>query len=157
MQINDFGNKNRVLTSWKEIASYLGKGVRTVQRWEKDFGLPVRRPVHSDKSAILARTSDLDAWIAMRCSTRSRDDGAASQNHQLLAARSSLVAALTTARMLHDNHATLVSEVQAALAGLHREIRRMQQDAETRSPAPVAEVPQDSALLPNTTRTTEAA
>jgi hypothetical protein len=25
-----------VLTSWKEIAQYVGKGVRTVQRWERE-------------------------------------------------------------------------------------------------------------------------
>jgi hypothetical protein len=31
------------LNGWKEIAAYLGRSVRTVQRWEKDFGLPVRR------------------------------------------------------------------------------------------------------------------
>lgn len=60
-----------VLTSWKEIAQYLGKGVRTVQRWEQDFGLPVRRPAGTNKKAILARTADLDAWVALRCSSRS--------------------------------------------------------------------------------------
>ena len=59
-----------VLTSWKEIAQYMGKGVRTVQRWEQDFGLPVRRPYGSNKKAILARPQDLDMWIAMRCKSR---------------------------------------------------------------------------------------
>jgi hypothetical protein len=29
------------LGSWKEIAAYLGRDVRTVQRWEKKEGLPV--------------------------------------------------------------------------------------------------------------------
>jgi hypothetical protein len=29
------------LNGWKEIAAYVGKGVRTVQRWEKAHGLPV--------------------------------------------------------------------------------------------------------------------
>ena len=28
-----------VMTSWKEIARYLGEGVRTAQRWESEFGL----------------------------------------------------------------------------------------------------------------------
>lgn len=32
------------LTGWKEIANYLGKGVRAVQRYERKFGLPVRAP-----------------------------------------------------------------------------------------------------------------
>ena len=32
-----------MLTTWNEVASYLGKGVRTVQRWEANLSLPVRR------------------------------------------------------------------------------------------------------------------
>ena len=31
------------LNGWKEIAVFLGKGVRTVQRWERDHGLPIHR------------------------------------------------------------------------------------------------------------------
>ncbi len=31
----------RRLNGWKEIAAHFGKGVRTVQRWEKALGLPV--------------------------------------------------------------------------------------------------------------------
>ena len=30
------------LNSWKEIATYMDRGVRTVQRWENG-GLPIRR------------------------------------------------------------------------------------------------------------------
>ena len=30
------------LDSWKEIAAYLSRSVRTLHRWEKDEGLPVR-------------------------------------------------------------------------------------------------------------------
>jgi len=52
-----------VLTSWKEIANYLGKGVRTVQRWERLFGLPVRRPKGKNRHAILAIPEELDAWL----------------------------------------------------------------------------------------------
>src|SRR4051812_44515354 len=33
----------KVLQSWKEIAHYVNRGVRTVQRWEALFGLPVHR------------------------------------------------------------------------------------------------------------------
>ncbi len=51
------------LTSWKEIASYLGKGVRTVQRWEAQLGLPVRRPNHRDRGIIFAHREELDAWL----------------------------------------------------------------------------------------------
>ena len=32
-----------ILSGWKEIANHLGKGVRTVQRYELELALPVRR------------------------------------------------------------------------------------------------------------------
>jgi hypothetical protein len=54
---------SKVLTSWKEIARYFGRGVRTVQRWEGEFGLPVRRAEGSDHRAVMAVTDELDVWI----------------------------------------------------------------------------------------------
>jgi hypothetical protein len=51
----------QVLTSWKEIAAYMGKGVRTVQRWEAEMKLPVRRP-GEDRHIVLAFPQELDAW-----------------------------------------------------------------------------------------------
>jgi hypothetical protein len=54
---------DEVLNSWKEIAAYLGRGVRTVQRWEHDLALPVRRPRGKDRSAVIALKSDLDRWL----------------------------------------------------------------------------------------------
>lgn len=134
MQDGDFRNQNRVLTSWKEIAAYLGKGVRTVQRWEKDFGLPVRRPIHSDKSAILARTHDLDAWIAMRCSTRGLPDGPDGRPHRMLSIRSSLAAGITTAQLLHASNAELLSQVKRALTGLQEQILRMRNGTQRHAP-----------------------
>lgn len=52
-----------VLSSWKEIAAYLGKGVRTVQRWERELDLPVRRPKPNEKQIVLAFPDELDAWV----------------------------------------------------------------------------------------------
>ena len=52
-----------VLNSWKEVASYMGRGVRTVQRWEQELGLPVRRPRGKSRSAVIAFKSELDAWL----------------------------------------------------------------------------------------------
>lgn len=54
---------SEVLNSWKEVAAYLGRGVRTVQRWEQELGLPVRRPRGKDRSAVIALKSDLDRWL----------------------------------------------------------------------------------------------
>jgi hypothetical protein len=51
------------LTSWKDIAEYLGKGVRTLQRWEDQLGLPVHRPTEGLKSAVLAVPEEIDAWV----------------------------------------------------------------------------------------------
>jgi hypothetical protein len=53
---------SKVLTSWKDIAQYFGKGVRTVQRWEAYFGLPVRRAKNGPHHAVLAVVEELDAW-----------------------------------------------------------------------------------------------
>jgi len=50
------------LDSWKEIASYLKREVRTAQRWEKSEGLPVRRHQHDKLSSVFAYKSELDAW-----------------------------------------------------------------------------------------------
>src|SRR6266702_6568981 len=57
---------DRKLVSWKEIASYLGREVRTVQRWERTEGLPVHRHEHQKKSTVYAYTSELDEWFKNR-------------------------------------------------------------------------------------------
>src|SRR6266436_3937167 len=57
---------DRKLVSWKEIASYLGREVRTVQRWERTEGLPVHRHEHQKKSTVYAFTSELDEWFKKR-------------------------------------------------------------------------------------------
>ncbi len=52
-----------MLSSWKEIAHFFGKGVRTVQRWEKTLDLPIHRPPGAPSNVVLARTSDLEEWM----------------------------------------------------------------------------------------------
>lgn len=72
-----------VLNSWKEIAAYLKRGVRTVQRWEADLGLPVRRPRGTSRSAVIAVRSDIDQWLnsfpAQSATQRSQKNGLHSQ------------------------------------------------------------------------------
>ena len=51
-----------LLNSWKEIAAYLGRGVRTAQRWEK-YGLPVRRLAPGPRASVIADARDIDTWI----------------------------------------------------------------------------------------------
>lgn len=50
------------LDSWKEIAAYLKRSVRTVRRWEHDEGLPVHRQHHHTLGSVYAQKSELDAW-----------------------------------------------------------------------------------------------
>ena len=51
-----------LLDSWKEIAAYLGRDVRTVQRWEKKEGLPVHRHEHEKMGTVSACKSEIDGW-----------------------------------------------------------------------------------------------
>jgi hypothetical protein len=59
----DVSNMPTILNSWKEIASYVGRGIRTVQRWERELGLPVRRPRGHLRSPVVAIPSELDDWL----------------------------------------------------------------------------------------------
>jgi phage terminase Nu1 subunit (DNA packaging protein) len=52
-----------VLNSWKEISQYMGRSVRTLQRWEH-FGLPIHRPSGRDKSSVYALPYELNQWLA---------------------------------------------------------------------------------------------
>jgi Tol biopolymer transport system component len=53
----------RQLISWKEIAEYLGRDVRTVVRWEKDKNLPVHRVPGGKRQAVYAFSDELDRWL----------------------------------------------------------------------------------------------
>lgn len=57
------------LESWKDIAQYLGREVRTVQLWEKNEGLPVHRHFHSRQGSVYAFRRELDAWRHSRAAS----------------------------------------------------------------------------------------
>ena len=50
------------LDSWKEIAAFLKRGVRTVQRWERTEALPVRRHQHAKLGSVYALKSEVAEW-----------------------------------------------------------------------------------------------
>ena len=58
--------ERKPLDSWKEIAAYLNRNVRTVQRWEKREGLPIHRHVHERASSVSAYKKEIDAWQKQR-------------------------------------------------------------------------------------------
>jgi TolB-like protein len=51
------------LESWKEIAAYLHRDVRTVMRWEGSRGLPVHRLPGSPRAPVFALTREIDEWL----------------------------------------------------------------------------------------------
>lgn len=53
----------RRLVGWKELAEYLGTSPRTVQRWEQEKGLPVRRVPASKGHSVFADSAELDRWL----------------------------------------------------------------------------------------------
>jgi hypothetical protein len=56
------GNVDDKLKSWRQIAGYLNRGVRTVQRWNLYAGLPVHR-VGPARTPVVAFRSEIDAWL----------------------------------------------------------------------------------------------
>ena len=53
---------NKVISSWKEIAAFVEKKVRTVQQKKKTKSLPIHRPGHNRK-IVLAYRAELAEWI----------------------------------------------------------------------------------------------
>ena len=55
-------NSDQRLESWKSIAAYLHRDVRTVMRWERFRGVPVHRLPGGGKPGVYALKSELDGW-----------------------------------------------------------------------------------------------
>ena len=55
--------QKRRLDSWKAIAAFLGRSLRTVQRWHDLNGLPVHH-FGGSKGSVFAYEEEIDAWLA---------------------------------------------------------------------------------------------
>lgn len=99
-----------ILNSWKEIAAYLGRGVRTVQRWEQELELPVRRPRGTSRSAVLALKSDLDRWVERAPLKQDCEQHVESPHCEKPSAHSR--ALITKARELAPESSRLVQQLQ---------------------------------------------
>ena len=62
------------LESWGEIAAYLRREIRTVQRWERYQGLPVRRLQIGKLGSVYAYRSELDKWYRERQPAAENDE-----------------------------------------------------------------------------------
>jgi hypothetical protein len=56
-------NAQSVLNSWKEIANYTGRGIRTLQRWEHELAFPVHRISHNERGSVFAYRVEIDTWF----------------------------------------------------------------------------------------------
>jgi hypothetical protein len=99
-----------VLSSWKDIAKYLKRGVRTVQRWESELALPVRRRRGKRRAGVSAIRSEIDIWLST-CPTVTNEpeiDATLVSNRALLQQASDLIA---QSRLLQSDHARLRADV----------------------------------------------
>src|SRR4029453_12896943 len=90
---------NERLDSWKEIAAYLNRSVRTVTRWEREESLPVHRHLHSKSGSVYAYKAELDDWWKNRGGSVDTSDSAALSS-RFRSARRLWVAAGTLAVLL---------------------------------------------------------
>jgi hypothetical protein len=107
--------QSRTLTSWKEIATYLGKGVRTVQRWEQELGLPVRRPASLEKGMVFATPQDLDLWL--RSQWKRRPGAPAKAN----GGADNVTAAMEASRKLRRANRDIVQELLRSVEELRQQ------------------------------------
>lgn len=59
----DSQDKGPKLDSWKAIAKYVGRDVRSAQRWERERGLPIHRVPGEKGGSVFAYAAELDAWL----------------------------------------------------------------------------------------------
>src|SRR5215475_7770531 len=67
-------SNERRLESWGEIASYLRREIRTVQRWERNLGLPIHRLSVGKNASVYAYPSELDRWYKERETRLEKED-----------------------------------------------------------------------------------
>lgn len=101
-----------ILTSWKEIAAHLRRGVRTAQRWER-AGLPVKRVTKGSRAPVVADSEDIDAWLLRNPFVRSADVSPESRRATIQHARKLRAEAQRNREALHQTLAVLRQELDS--------------------------------------------
>lgn len=110
-----------ILSGWKDIANYLGKGVRTVQRYEEQFRLPVRRPAGRARGSVVATREELDAWVT--ASPIRKEFQLKSQRNPAGDLAEGLQQGLDQMRALRQQMTDLRSEIRDSLSSLRDSVR----------------------------------
>lgn len=112
---------DEILDSWKEIACFLRRGVRTVQRWERTEGLPVRRHDHLKRGSVYALRSEITLWV------RTRQFGhTAAANTDRSSQREELRESIAAQRMLMNQ---LGDQLKVQMAKVMSSWKQLQQSA----------------------------
>ena len=96
------------LESWGEIAAYLRREIRTVQRWERYQGLPIRRLQIGKLGSVYAFRSELDKWFRERQppAENAEEDAEKSANGEIAAHVAVSMLSATTQRGLSTGTST---------------------------------------------------
>ena|SRR5215467_5161189 len=117
----------RPLTSWKEIATHFNKSVRTVQRWERMFALPVRRPDARDRGIVMAFPVELDCWMRKHLLPRptNGDSGQAENRYSHSEATTLYSASLSDFRRVRLQSSQLLQMTQGLLTEMQSRVHRL--------------------------------
>jgi hypothetical protein len=110
-----------IISGWKDIANYLGKGVRTVQRYERELGLPVRRPAGKSTGSVIATKAELDGWVM--ASPIQKAFRLPSPAEEIAAPLKEFRQHIQELHRLREENAQLRKELHSSLESLHSNLR----------------------------------
>jgi hypothetical protein len=109
----------------------MNKSVRTVQRWEEQFGLPIRRPDKRDPGTVLALPEELDLWMQQHTVVRAVENlqqevSALARSPQIGTTIGRLQAGSNRHHDVRQRSHELLSRTEELLTKVHREMLRLQ-------------------------------
>jgi hypothetical protein len=118
-----------ILSGWKDIANYLGKGVRTVQRYEGELRLPVRRPARKARGSVVATKAELDAWVAAS-PIREQFQLRVASDPQYSRSMAAVKQGIEEMRALREQMSTLRADLRGSLQSLQHSVTALCQHME---------------------------
>lgn len=121
-----------VLQSWKQIAKYVGRTERTVQRWEQEFGFPVHPPSGKSRSSVMALVTEIEEWTRDRPSLVQIRSSARLNREMLMPSHTRAGKGVSRAKKLNQKHSleilrrTSLLEAQKQLRGREQDLRNQQ-------------------------------
>lgn len=116
------------LSGWKDISTYLGKSVRSVQRYERTTGLPIRRPAGGSRGSVIAIKAELDGWV--NASPLSHEFRSSRERPKALTpVLEALTQSVVTGQQLRDEMVRLTSELRSLHAALRESIGTIKTNA----------------------------